>query len=138
VTAVVVALLLLFARNTDFDTRGLDAAISSQFPVRAANFLRQNPPPGPLYNDLDWGGFLIWYMPDYPVSIDGRNDLYGDELDGRFFNSGNGKEYTSDPYLNQAGVVLLRKKLALDGLLRDDPRFRVVYEDQIATVFIRR
>jgi hypothetical protein len=138
VTAVVVALLLLFARNTDFDTRGLDAAISSQFPVRAANFLRQNPPPGPLYNDLDWGGFLIWYMPDYPVSIDGRNDLYGDELDGRFFNSGNGKEYTSDPYLNQAGVVLLRKKLPLAGLLRDDPRFRVVYEDQIATVFIRR
>jgi hypothetical protein len=139
VAAAVLALLLLFARNTDFNTPGLDAAISSQFPVRAANFLRQNPPPGPLYNDLDWGGFLIWYMPDYPVSIDGRNDLYGDELDGRFFNTEDGKEsYASDPYLSEAGVVLLRKKLPLVGLLMDDPRFRVVYEDQIATVFVRR
>ena len=93
VAAAVLALLLLFARNTDFNTPGLDAAISSQFPVRAANFLRQNPSPGPLYNDLDWGGFLIWYMPNYPVSIDGRNDLYGDELDGRFFSSENGKDH---------------------------------------------
>ena len=138
VAAVVLVLLLLLARNTDFNTPGLDAVISSQFPVRAVNFLRQNPPPGPLYNDLDWGGFLIWYMPNYPVAIDGRNDLYGDELDGRFFNSGDGKEYATDPDLNEAGVVLLRKKLPLAGLLKNDPRFRVVYEDQIAAVFVRQ
>jgi hypothetical protein len=139
VAATVVVLLLLLSRNTDFDTRGLDAAISSQFPVSAANFLRQNPPPGPLYNDLDWGGFLIWYMPNYPVAIDGRNDLYGDQLDSRFYNSQEGeKSYISDPYLNEAGVVLLRKNLPLAGLLMTDPRFRVVYEDRIAAVFVRQ
>ena len=64
IAATVLVLLLLFARNTDFNTRGLDAVVSGQFPVGAANFLRQNRMPGPLYNDLDWGGFLIWYMPD--------------------------------------------------------------------------
>ena len=58
VAATVLVLLLLFARNTDFNTRGLDAVVSSQFPVGAANFLRQNRLSGPLYNDLDWGGFL--------------------------------------------------------------------------------
>ncbi len=137
--AVVLVLLLLFAHNTDFNTRGLDAAMSSQFPVRAVNFLRQNPPPGPLYNDLNWGGFLIWYMPDYPVAIDGRNDLYGDELDQMFFSSGNGnKSYASDPYLNQAGVVLLGKDIPLVNLMKIDPRFTVIYEDRIATVFVRR
>jgi hypothetical protein len=137
--AVVFVLLLLFAHNTDFNTRGLDAAISSQFPVRAVNFLRQNPPPGPLYNDLNFGGFLIWYMPDYPVAIDGRNDLYGDELDHRFFSSANGnKSYASDPYLNQAGVVLLGKDVPLVNLLKIDPRFTIIYEDRIAAVFVRR
>ena len=35
-------------------------------------------------------------------------------------------------------MVLLQKKLPLAGLLMDDPRFRVVYEDQIAIVFVRR
>jgi hypothetical protein len=138
VAATVLVLLMLLARNNNFNTRGLDAAISSQFPVGAANFLRQNPLPGPLYNNLDWGGFLIWYLPNYPVAVDGRNDLYGDELDGIFFNSENGRAYTSDPYLNQAGVVLLRKDLPLVALLTTDPRFRVVYEDQFATVFVRQ
>jgi len=139
VSAVVLVLLLLYAHNTDFTTSGLDAVVSSQFPVRAANFLRQNPPPGPLYNNLDWGGFLIWYLPNYPVAIDGRNDLYGDELDGMFFSSQKGeKSYTSDPYLSEAGVVLLRKNLPLVDRLMTDPRFRVIYEDRIAAVFVRQ
>ncbi len=131
-------LLLLIATNSDFNTRGLDELISSQFPVAAVNFLRQNSPPGPLYNNLDWGGFLIWYMPNYPVAIDGRNDLYGDDLDRIFISSQMGdKSYETDPYLNQAGVVLLRRDVPLVNLLRNDSRFRLVYEDQIATVFVR-
>ena len=98
VAVVVVLSLLLFARSTDFNTRGLDRAISGFLPVNAANYLRQHPTPGPLYNTLDWGGFLIWYMPDYPVAIDGRTDLYGDELDELFFSTANGApSYANDP-----------------------------------------
>ena len=81
VAAFVALALVLVARDADFNQRGLDRAISSMYPVKALNFLRQHPAPGPLYNTLDWGGFLTWYMPDYPVAIDGRNDLYGDDLD---------------------------------------------------------
>jgi hypothetical protein len=138
VALVTSVLLLLIATNSDFNTRGLDDLISSQFPVAAVNFLRQNPPPGPLYNDLDWGGFLIWYMPNYPVAVDGRNDLYGDDLDRIFLSSEMGeKSSETNPYLNNAGVVLLRRDVPLANLLRNDPRFRLVYEDQIATVFVR-
>ena len=61
-----VVLLLVIARGTDFTERGLDRAISSEYPVNAVNFLRRNPQPGPLYNNLGWGGFLMWYMPDFP------------------------------------------------------------------------
>ncbi len=137
--AALAVLLFLIARNTGFDTRGLDAAMSSVFPVKAVNFLRQNPPPGPLYNTFDWGGFLTWYMPDYPVAIDGRTDLYGDELDMRFFNSANGDEsYINDPYLNEAGVVLLQKEEPLGAILSGDPRFQKIYEDRLAVVFVRR
>jgi hypothetical protein len=139
VFASVALLGLLFARNTDFNTRGLDAAISSQFPVSAVNFLRRNPARGPLYNDLDWGGFLIWYMPNQPVAIDGRNDLYGDELDRRFISTERGADsYPTDPYLNEAGTVILQKTKPLAGILMSDPRFRVAYQDQIAIVFVRQ
>lgn len=137
--AVAVVVLLAFISNaTDFTPRGLDRVISSQYPVNAVNFLRRNPVPGPLYNTLNWGGFLMWYMPQYPVAIDGRNDLYGDELDQIFYDSQNAeKSYETDPYLNEAGVVLLNSELPLAKVLTVDPRFQLIYRDQLATVFAR-
>ncbi len=131
-------LLLLIARNTDFTTRGLDRAISRDYPVNAVNFLRQNPVPGPLYNSFDWGGFLIWYMPQYPVAIDGRN-VYGDELDDLFYKTeAADPSYTKDPYLNQAGLVLLKTSVPLAKMLTADSRFRVIYRDEIAVIFVRQ
>ena len=138
VGATVALFVLLVARNAGFTTRDLDRAISHEYPVNAVNFLRQNPLPGPLYNDLDWGGFLIWYLPQYPVVVDGRNDLYGDEIDLRTYNSTQGESYTSDPYLNESRLVILPKKDPLANLLTIDSRFRVIYQDTLAVVFIRQ
>ncbi len=139
VAAVVTVLLFVVARGTDFTERGIDRAISSEYPVNAVNFLRQHPQPGPLYNNLGWGGFLMWYMPDYPVAVDGRNDLYGDQLDQLFYASQNGDiGYTTDPYLNEAGVVLLGAEMPLAKLLTADSRFQLIYQDQMAVVFGRR
>lgn len=135
--AALTILLWLTARNMGFNARDLDRAISQVYPVNAVNFVRQNPFPGPLYNNLDWGGFLIWYLPQYPVAVDGRNDLYGDELDLRTYKSSQGESYNSDPYLNEAGLVLLPQKVPLAKLLTIDSRFRLVYQDSLAVVFVR-
>lgn len=137
--AALAVLIYLIALNTGFNARGLDDAISSVFPVRAVNFLRQNPQPGPLYNTFDWGGFLTWYMPNYPVAIDGRTDLYGDDLDFRFFDSERGDaSYVNDPYLNESGTVLLDRTKPLASILSGDQRFQKIYEDRLAVVFVRR
>jgi len=139
VTAAVIVLLALFTRGTNFNERALDRTISGTYPVNAINFLRQNPVPGPLYNNLNWGGFLMWYMPDYPVAVDGRNDLYGDRLDELFYASQSAEVgYKTDPYLNESGVVILDSTLPLAKILTVDPRFELIYRDQIATVFARR
>jgi hypothetical protein len=139
VSAGVVLLLLIVAPAVDFNSRGLDRAISNDFPVNAINYLRRNPVPGPLYNNLNWGGFLMWYLPELPVSIDGRNDLYGDKLDELFYDTQSAfPSYATDPYLDQAGVVVLDSTLPLAKVLTIDPRFRLIYQDKIATVFTRR
>jgi len=132
-----ILLLLLAVRNTDFNTRGLDRAISHEYPVDAVNFLRRNPVGGPLYNSFDFGGFLIFYMPQYPVSIDGRTDLYGDAMDEQYFSTQEADpSYTTDPLLNEAGVAILKNKFPIAGMLLTDRRFRVIYRDNIATVFV--
>jgi len=131
-------LLLLAARNTEFDSRGLNELISGQFPVDAANFVRKNPVRGPLYNSFDWGGFLVFYMPQYPVVVDGRGDLYGDELVGKIYDTESVNTAPSDdPYLNEAGLVILKNSVPLSKLLPTDPRYRVIYRDSIATVLAR-
>lgn len=136
-TSSTVVLVFLLAADTGFTPRGVDYSVSLEFPVDAANFLRRIEPKGPIYNDFDWGGFLTWYLPQYPVSIDGRNDLYGDRrvADYLIFNSGNRTD--GDPNLDEAGIVLLKKDAQLAQLLKYDSRFRFVYEDRLADVFLR-
>ncbi|MFY9674529.1 MAG: hypothetical protein WAK13_08740 [Terriglobales bacterium] len=136
--ATLAIFLVLLSQNFDFNERSLDRYTSLEFPVDAVNYLRKHPLAGPLYNNLDWGGFLTWYMPQFPVAIDGRNDLYGDDLDKTFFEAQSALAYKNDPYLLQSGFVLLSKKYPLATVLRLDPRFQLMYEDKIAVVFARR
>jgi hypothetical protein len=132
-------MIFLVARNTDFNMHGLDEAISSELPVAAVNFLRQNPQPGPLYNTFDWGGFLTWYMPDYPVAIDGRTDLYGDDIDLQFFRSSQGdSSYIDDPYINESGIILLQAKEPLAMVMSGDQRFKKIYQDRLAVIYVPR
>ena len=136
-TVAVTAILLIgAARSTQFYPRELDRAISNDYPVNAANYLRLHPLPGPIYNDLNWGGFLIWYMPMYPVAFDGRTDVYGDELMGIIARSREG-DYRSDPVLQESRLVLLQKGLPLTDALAGDPHFRAVYEDALSVIFVR-
>ena len=93
---------------------------------------------GPLYNSFDWGGFLIFYMPQYPVSIDGRTDLYGDAVDEQYYATQEAEpSYTTDPALNEAGVVILKNKFPIAKMLLTDRRFRVIYRDDLAVVLVR-
>lgn len=134
-----VVILWIAAPAVNFDQRNLDRAISADYPVNAINFLRSQPFFGPLYNNLNWGGFLMWYLPELPVSIDGRNDLYGDEIDEVFYYSESAfPSYRTDPYLNEARLVVLDSKLPLAKILSIDSRFRLVYRDDIATVYARQ
>jgi len=138
-TPAVAVILFLAAPAVNFTTRDLDRAISADYPVNAINFLRRQPFSGPLYNNLNWGGFLMWYLPELPVAIDGRNDLYGDDLDKVFYYSESAfPSYQTDPFLEESGLVLLDSKLPLAKLLSIDARFQLVYHDEIATVYARK
>ena len=81
----------------------------------------------------------MWYLPELPVAVDGRNDLYGDQLDELFYNSQSAfPSYKTDPFLDEARVVVLDSRLPLAKILTIDPRFRLVYHDDIATVYRRQ
>jgi len=117
----------------------LQMGYDGRFPEAAARYIESHHLPGPLYNDFNFGGFLIWRLPQYQVSMDGRTNVHGDERVGRYFDTWRGKPgWQSDPELATANLVLAPKAYALCDLLKADPRFRLVFEDSQAAVFVRR
>ena len=110
------------------------------FPVDAAKFVAEKDYPGPLYNDFNWGGYLIWALPQHPVAIDGRTNLHGDERILRFGRIWAGSPtYRDDPDLNAANIVIAGAEMPLSAvLLLSTSRFELVHQDDVALVFVRK
>jgi hypothetical protein len=58
----------------------VDSQQPAFFPVSAVAYLKNKKPEGRLLSEYNWGGYLQYYLRDYPVFVDGRTDLYGDEV----------------------------------------------------------
>jgi hypothetical protein len=150
VVLAVAAAVVLAAWARALTPSHLDAEVAKKYPVEAAAHVEAHRYPGPLYNHFNWGGYLIWRLPQLPVAIDGRTNLYGDEWILRFEDTWKGLAgWEKDPDLDSAGVVIAystpkdarpgeKVPYALPSLLRLDPRFELVHEDDVGLVFVRR
>jgi hypothetical protein len=117
------------------------------FPAGAVSYLQAHPVDGPIFNDYDWGGYLIWKLyPSTRVFIDGRADLYANSVSNR----------QDDPaLLNQFAetyqfrgswrqaierwnikTVLVPPGSALAVGLRSAPGWTVIYEDSRAVILV--
>lgn len=116
------------------------AVEAQQFPAAAVNYLREHQPPQPIFNEYAWGGYLIWKLyPDYRVYIDGRADVFGDDLVKEFLDVNNGRPAWKEA-LERRGIktVLVKTDAALASLLRQDNAWQSVFADQQAEIFVRR
>jgi hypothetical protein len=116
----------------------LETQLAKGLPVRAVEAVRAKGYAGPVFNDYDWGGYLIWAL-RMPVSVDGRAAFYGDKnLDRSAATWSAQPDWASDAQLTSAGMVIGPVKAPLTQILRLDPRFQLLYEDKVAAVFVAR
>ena len=136
VLAVAIALVGI-ARLRHITERELQTHVKKTFPVDAVAFVRgQNFAP-PLYNYFDWGGFLIWSLPEFKVSMDGRTNLQGEKrIEKNLAVWAGNPGWASDPELSGAELIIAERARPLTTLLRGDTRFKLVYEDETAAVFV--
>lgn len=137
-TALAVVLFTyLIASHREITNKGLQTIVEQRFPVKAANFILENGYPGPLFNNFDWGGYLIWHLRNLPVSIDNRGNVHGDQRIERSLATWSGSPgWHRDPELQKARLVVAEIWRPLVSLLRSDQRFKLVYEDSTAAVFV--
>jgi hypothetical protein len=116
-----------------------EAEQAENLPVAADNYLRENEPPGPLFNNYNWGGYIVWELPQYPVFVDGRTDLYGDELLREYLATifvNSGWRETLDKY--DINLVFVESAAPLARNLRLEPGWEEVYRDEMASILVRQ
>ena len=131
--------IVLFALQVQHRQKNLLAKVGASYPVAACDYIRSQQLSPPLFNAYEWGGFLTWYLPEYPVAIDSRTDLYGAEAITEYSKVMNAEvPYREYPAMGDAEIILLPKKANMAVALSSLPRFQVAYSDDVSVVLTRR
>src|SRR5262249_47767848 len=68
-TAAATAMIWFFPSRAE-----MEKTVAERFPVRAVEYMQQHNIAGPLLNNYDFGGYLVWK--DRKVFVDGRADPF--------------------------------------------------------------
>lgn len=109
------------------------------YPAGGVAYLREHRPAGNLFNTYGWGGYLIYSLyPEYRVFIDGRADVYGDELMEEYAQVSHvGARWREVLDRYQVAIALVEKAAPEAVLLESQPDWRLVYEGEVEKVFLR-
>lgn len=127
--------LLWYTLGPAADTYRFDPDV---FPVEAVGAFDGFDTSGPVFNQMHFGGYLLYTRPDVPVFIDGQTDFYGEQLSREYLTA-----LKASPgwegVLDKHGVTwtLTRKGEPINQLLALDEDWRRVYADEVAVVYRR-
>lgn len=118
----------------------LQEHITSEYPVQAVRYLRDHTPPGRMFNEYAFGGYLVWTRaPEHKVFIDGRGDVY--EGAGVFADYMDVIDIKPDALAvlqsYQINSCLILQDSPLATLLAASRNWRQVYRDKLSVIFVR-
>ena len=138
-----VAVLLLLAgfaaTRWTLLARSQPRAEAEFFPKAAVEFLSTHSGPNRLFAYYDWGGYAIWKLyPKYHVFVDGRADLYGEQVLREFQTESTlGAGWCRILDGREVQTVLMPRTSALAQALALRPDWQVTYQDANAILLQR-
>jgi hypothetical protein len=115
----------------------MDFYLPQYFPVQAVDWIAAHKPAGQMFNSYNWGGYLTWQLPQYPVFIDGRTDLYNDDIINQWLeavNASPGWQETLDRW--NIRLILLEPSQPLTKVLGAEG-WKLLYADKQAAIYGR-
>lgn len=110
----------------------------NKYPVAALEYLEDNPLTGTMFNQYGWGGYLIWNRAEEKVFIDGRADVYIEQVFGDYLTISSLKpDVASLLEAYRIDYVFMPTDSALVQGLKMSPDWFVFYEDDTATIVMR-
>jgi hypothetical protein len=110
-----------------------------QVPVKAVEYLKEKQITGNTFTDVNiWGGYVIWALPSNPVYIDGR-DVYPEQFVKEYLDIILGLTDWREPFSRYGvRIVIAQPKSVLGRELRESGEWNQVFQDESATVFVRK
>lgn len=110
--------------------------LSVENPIAAVEYLVNNPG-GNLFNEMGYGSYLIWALPQQKVFVDPRVELYPFEQWKDYIRITRGADYNRLLEHYGADRLLLSKERQSDlvDILHRDPIWQLEYEDQYTQIW---
>lgn len=110
-----------------------------KFASGVVNFLQKNPQQGNLFNDDEWGDYLIYAMEPPPkLFVDGRADMYGEKIFGDYAKIFNIDEKADDLLDSYKIDWVLFTPSPFTRYLKAKGVWQEVYSDDQVSVLVRR
>jgi hypothetical protein len=107
------------------------------YPVETVAWISINYPESKILNSYNWGGYLVWKLQTSRVFVDGRTDLYGDEILGewsRIVNAESGWQNDLDRWA--IDLVLIEPDRPLANYLQA-AGWHLLYQDPVSVLYGR-
>ena len=118
----------------------LESHVARHSPVEAVQYILRHPPPQPMYNNYDFGGYLIY-------ALDGRNKVFVDGRADIYERAGVLADYESIACVRQNALprlraynvqsCLLERGEGLATLLAASSQWQKMYADDLSVLYVR-
>lgn len=136
---ILLAVAVVFKVSLVYPEKANVEAYRENLPMGAVAYLNDNKPEGRLFNPYNWGAYLLWALPGYPVFVDGRTDLYNDEIINKWLTVAR-VEYGWQDILEEykINLVMIEPGSMLDRTLASEQAWEPVYRDTISIIYQRQ
>jgi hypothetical protein len=133
---LLIAVVLVFRSGGALDPENRGNVFDEKFfPVQAVDWLNQHPQDGHMFNEFDWGGYLLLKMsPRQQVFMDGHTHIYGEALTREYETVtflGNGWQEILSEYQIKWAIVRTGSPIAR---ALEKEGWKIVYSDDTSAV----
>jgi hypothetical protein len=113
------------------------------YPVAATTYLIEHFPNARVFNDYNYGGYLIYRFSqsDTPlkVYVDGREEMYGDDFLRHYFHVAWGYTGWKTSFEREGfTAAIMRTSMAVAPLIAEDPDWEIAWKNQNYVLFVKK